>query len=320
MDENWDAEQLRLNASFLQSFGWALFQQSLGVPYYAFRGENWSAICFEHVTPAGKYWLVPYGPTVSNEEALKMAVKELKAAAKSHAVHWLRIEPLKPIADIKALDQDIKAAPQHINPKFSIVSLLDDEESMRSRLTPNKRNLINRGTSRGLQFRATRDPKDMKLFIDMLRVTEERTKSRSHPDDYYQKQAEVLMPRGMMELNLAYGPENQVLAATVLNNFGGVISRVYASSYPEARKFEAGVGLDWFTMLRAKDQGMKEFDFYGAAPINAPEDHPWAGFTKYKSEFGGNHEERAGTWDLPLSKARYKLYLATRLAKKKLRR
>ena len=58
----------------------------------------------------------------------------------------------------------------------------------------------------------------------------------------------------------------------------------------------------------AKEKGIKYFDFWGIAPDDAPSDHPWAGFTKFKKSFGGEAVHYAGTYDIILKPAKYKLY------------
>ena len=312
-DKSWDDLQKQLGASFLQSTGWARFQVSLGVLPHRFYGSDWSALCLEYRTRVGTYWFMPYGPTAKSDAALKKALRVIKEKAKQANVHWLRIEPYWPVNDMRAIEPLAVHSPQHLNPEYSIVNdLSEDEATMRSRLSSSKRNLINRGAKGRLRYEISTKPESIAIFTDMLHVVEKRTGARSHSDDYYRKQAEVLMPLGMLTLAIAFGPEDQPLATTILLHNGGVTSRVYAASYPEARKFEAGVGLDWYTMLDAKASGMRLFDFYGAAAPDAPPTHPFAGFTKYKSEFGGEHIRHGGTWDIPLSASRYRMYVLLR--------
>jgi len=312
-DGLWDDLQKQLDASFLQSSGWSQFQASLGVSTYRFHGDGWSALCLEYQTRAGTYWFVPYGPTAISVSAMRQALQVIKEQAKQTGIHWLRIEPYWPVKDMPAIEPLAAHSPQHLNPEYSIANdLSEDEATMRGHLSPTKRNLVNRGAKGGIRYEISTKPEDIAVFTHMLHVVEKRTGARSHSDEYYRKQAEVLMPTGMLTLAMALGSEGQPLATTVLLHYGGVTSRVYAASYPEARKLEAGVGLDWYTMIHAKTAGMHLFDFYGAAAPDVLSTHPFAGFTKYKSEFGGNRIKHGGTWDIPLSVNRYRLYVLLR--------
>ncbi|MBQ3452878.1 peptidoglycan bridge formation glycyltransferase FemA/FemB family protein, partial [Candidatus Saccharibacteria bacterium] len=65
-------------------------------------------------------------------------------------------------------------------------------------------------------------------------------------------------------------------------------------------------------ILDAKAKGLKLFDFWGIAPEGAPDSHPWKGFTNFKKTFAGYEVEHAGTHDIVLKPAKYKLYQALR--------
>ncbi len=317
-DASWDTLQNTLGASFLQSSGWAAFQSRLHVSTARFHGDGWSALCLEHTTPVGKYWYLPYGPTATSDAVLVKALKNIAAKAKAEHVTWLRVEPINSTA--KPLNKLFPAAvktPQRLNPMHTICNdLTEDEATMRSRLTPNKRNLVNRGTKRGLQFEESANPDDIAIFLDMMHEVERRTGARFHEEQYYIEQAKELMPKGMLTLEIARGPENQPLSTTILVRYQGTISRLYAASYQEARKYEAGVGLDWHTMLAAKSAGLHTYDFFGAAAPDADENDPYAGFTRYKAEFGGAYVTHGGTWDIPLDAKRYLLYTVLRRIQK----
>ena len=58
----------------------------------------------------------------------------------------------------------------------------------------------------------------------------------------------------------------------------------------------------------AREKGLKDFDFWGIAPEGAGKDHPWSGFTNFKKTFKGTELDFAGTHDIILKPAKYKLY------------
>jgi lipid II:glycine glycyltransferase (peptidoglycan interpeptide bridge formation enzyme) len=61
-------------------------------------------------------------------------------------------------------------------------------------------------------------------------------------------------------------------------------------------------------LIDAHEKGLKYFDFWGIAPENAPKNHPWKGFTKFKQSFGGEPVTYAGTYDIVLSPVKYHIY------------
>jgi lipid II:glycine glycyltransferase (peptidoglycan interpeptide bridge formation enzyme) len=59
----------------------------------------------------------------------------------------------------------------------------------------------------------------------------------------------------------------------------------------------------------ARHAGAHTFDFWAIAPTDDP-DHKLAGYTRFKRSFGGQVNEHAGTWDLPIHAVKYSLYRA----------
>ena len=81
-----------------------------------------------------------------------------------------------------------------------------------------------------------------------------------------------------------------------------------AASDKDYAKLNANGIITIQAIMDAKAKGMTTFDFWGIAPADAPADHPWAGFTKFKKMFEGRELDYTGTYDVPLSHARYRLY------------
>ena len=140
----------------------------------------------------------------------------------------------------------------------------------------------------------------------MLASVSKRNRVYFFPDEYFKKQAKLLMPAGVMHIELAF-QDSKPIAASIIHDYGQLANYTYAASFPEARKTSASALLLWQALLNAKTRGIKKFDLHGLAPDNAPHTHPWYGFTSFKKKFGGQTVEHAGTWDIPLT-SRYRLY------------
>ena len=91
----------------------------------------------------------------------------------------------------------------------------------------------------------------------------------------------------------------------------GVRYYAHAATDEEHRKLMAGTIILIQMIVDAKESGMETYDFWGITTSEDPK-HPWYGFTQYKKSFGGEQVDYAGTWDLPVKKARYSLYKIVR--------
>ncbi|HEX5448333.1 MAG TPA: peptidoglycan bridge formation glycyltransferase FemA/FemB family protein, partial [Candidatus Saccharimonadales bacterium] len=172
-------------------------------------------------------------------------------------------------------------------------------QSTRSYIRKNQREQL-------LEFKSSKNPKDMPILTDMLRTVAGRNRVNFYHDEYYHKQAEILMPAGMMRLELALDGQKPI-ASAVIHSYGSSSSYTYAASLPEARSKGASDLLLWHCILESKDRGAKSLDLFGIAPEDAGPRHPWAGISAFKKKFGGQVIERTGTWELPLS-GKYRLY------------
>src|SRR6266496_2082842 len=84
--EQWGEQQTSLSAHFLQSRGWALFQQQLGKQLFYASDTHWSWIAILEANRFGSRLYVPYGPTATSPVSLKKAISALLACAQAQGV------------------------------------------------------------------------------------------------------------------------------------------------------------------------------------------------------------------------------------------
>lgn len=292
----------------MQTKEWAEFQRAQGKETTWLEGKGWHCLLIKHTTKLGDYWLAPYGPVLSDIKKLPEALETIKDKAKQNGLSWVTIEPFGRNLDYNPKKLGLTPAEKSYDPAFSVVNDLEiDDDKRWSALSPTFRNLINRAERRGLSFKTSIDPKDISIFTDMLRKVENRKNISIHNPKYFEIQAKTLMPKKSAVLEIAYFEDKPVASTVILQN-GKVAHYAYAGSYPEARKLEAGTVLLWQTMQNAKNRGVRWFDLFGTAPVNAPASHPWNGFSIFKRKFGGEDIALGGTWQLPVNTARYKAY------------
>lgn len=97
------------------------------------------------------------------------------------------------------------------------------------------------------------------------------------------------------------------LAAAIIIFYGEEALYLYGGSSDKYKNLMAPYLLHWKMMLDAKEAGMKVYNFLGVAPAGAP-NHPWAGITRFKQQFGGEQKDIVGSYDLIFKPIEYKLF------------
>lgn len=309
-EKDWDSQQVELRAHFLQMRAWAAFQEALGRQIFYASGNGWSWLAVLEHTRLGSRLYCPYGPTAAGKKQLQTALTVLEDCAQSQHASYVRVEPVGWAPKTGSYRElGLHRARRNIQPELTWVKNLEPTENeLIAGMTATNRNLHRTASKKGLTFRASTDPSEVKIFLDMMHEVAAKNSIHIHPDAYYQQMAETLMPLGAMKLYVAEHESKPVATSLV---FDSPTTRYYAhaASLFEARKLHPGTPLVSHMILDAKRQGQQWFDFYGIAPADQP-NHRWAGFTRFKQSFGGEPHSFNGTWELPVQKLPYALYRA----------
>jgi lipid II:glycine glycyltransferase (peptidoglycan interpeptide bridge formation enzyme) len=321
----WDQQQIKNQASFLQSGQWGEFQSRVGVKPHYLSGSGWTCLILEKRNKIGKYLFSQYGPTVKSPADLKAAIDYMTDYGRRSGAAWLSLEPISSKTspdDLKhtMLASGAKVSARHREPELTrIIDLSPSPDDLLAGISQSTRSFIRKNQrEKFINFKSSTDPSDISIFTRMLMGVAERKNIYFYNENYFKKQAETLMPAGMMHLELAYENDKPV-AAALFHDYGQMSTYTFAASLPEARKTSASALLLWQAMLNAKQRGLTKMDLYGIAPDNAGSDHPWSGFTSFKQKFGGQVVAHAGTWDVPLN-SRYHLYRAAHQLRRKVKR
>lgn len=322
---DWDQKQLKCSASFLQSGGWGGFQAQVDAEPFYLSQDGWSCLLLKKRNRIGTYVFSQYGPSVDSARALEDALDYLVDYGRRLGAGWLSLEPMSSKLTADEIKAQLRAhgarpAARHREPNLTrIIDLSPSPEDLLASLSQSTRSFIRKNQrEKFISFKTSTDPGDIFIFTKMLGVVAKRENIYFYSDEYFKKQAEVLMPTGMMHLEIAM-QDNKPIASALFHDYGQMTSYTFAGSLPEARKNSAAALLLWQAMLNAKTRGMKKMDLYGIAPDNAPINHPWAGFTSFKAKFGGQVVEHAGTWDIALSQ-KYKFYRTAHKIRRSIKR
>lgn len=309
---------MKNDCHFLQTKAWGTFQEALGRQVLTGAGDDWHWQAIVERGRLGTRLYCPYGPTATSEKALDHALQTLKAAGREYGAIFVRVEPVAPVSSTW-LEQGTVPAPRDIQPEHTWqVGLNSTEEELVAAMRATNRNLHRTAAKKGILFRNSSDPKDIRFLLDFVHEVARRTGIRPHSDTYFRKQAGTLLPLKAAQLFFAELDGVPIAAALV---YDSATTRYYAhagGSY-EQRKLHAGTPLVSHMMLDAKQSGLTTFDFYGVAPPGQP-NHAWSGFTDFKKSFGGYQHDYNGTWDIPLKPVQYRLYRNALLIARKVSR
>jgi lipid II:glycine glycyltransferase (peptidoglycan interpeptide bridge formation enzyme) len=198
-----------------------------------------------------------------------------------------------------------------------IVDLDRDFKDVLADMKPVNRNLYRNIHKKGVTFRSSQDPEDIRVLLNFLHMTARRNGFKPQSDEYLSQVAAALMPAGAATLFIAELHGGPIAAALA---YDSADTRTYAHAAMDDahRKLSAGIPLLVTLMADARDKGLKHVDLWGVAPADQP-DHKWAGFTAFKKSFGGREIAYPGTWDLPVNKPRYAAYQVARKLRDALR-
>lgn len=298
---------------FQQSPAWQSFQEALGRQTFQKSGKDWSFLAVLERGKGNTRLFCPYGPHAKDGSSFMEAIDELIVLAKATKVSFIRIEPEAPhFAELLKKRGWHKTAYQSHNPEHTrIIDLTQPKDQLISQMAQPVRNIYRNYHKKNVSVTKSTNPKDIEIFLELIHQVADRTGMNPHSDDYFRQQANSLLPTGKAQLWIAKIDGTPIATAIT---FDSSSTRYYAhaaaSALPEHRRLNAGTALVAEAIIDAKKQGLDSFDLYGIAPDDAPPTHPWKGFTKFKTSFGGQNVSRGGTWELPARLLSYWTYRA----------
>ena len=309
---------------FLQSAEWEQFEKSLGATTFRETSADFEYLAIKKRTKLGSYLFVPYGPsldTTSPEKSFQNALKSLLSLAKREKAIFIRLEPTY------ALNADFLR-----NTGFKKTHDIDPARTWLLDLSPSREDLIlgfSHGTRLGhnqfprknLSVEVSKNPEDIKHLVRLQTALAKKKGITAYEENYLK--SELSQPFASLYLVHLKNPEDKsdkIVAASLFFDDEVNKTRYYmqSASDPTYKNLPTTVGLLCQSIFDAKEKGLKFFDFWGIAPDDAPSDHPWAGFTRFKKSFGGFAKDYSGTYDYILNKPKYSLYKKLRKINHKL--
>lgn len=298
-----------MGTHFLQSEAFSYFQKSLGKILVQASGDGWSYRAYFEKSRIAPRLYAPYGPEISAHGSFKEAAISLQNQAKSSGAVFLRVEPTGDVDTQELIEMGFKLVePQQ--PDFTQLIRIDRPlEDVFGDMKKNIRNLHRTSEAKGLSVVASTQPNDIEHLIRLFDFVSKRTGMIPRSPEFLRATAKSLVPSGYATIYLVYSTHtSEPIAAALIFDDPYCRYYIHAASDTNYRKLNAGTILISHMIEDGVLAGKKYIDLFGVVPADKTE-HPWFGFSEFKRSFGGEQKQYLGTWELPIRKLRYSIYL-----------
>jgi len=200
------------------------------------------------------------------------------------------------------------AAGKSIMPKYSFsIDLSRNEGELFKGMKEKTRYNIKLGEKYGIIVKKGETEKEVEIFTQLLRKTEERQGFYSHYSDYYKMLWETLSC-DQRYLLIGYF-DNTPLSGLMLLKFKDKFYYPYGGSSLKHREKMVNYVTHWEAIKLGKKLGCNSYDMWGAYKESESEGDPWFGIYRFKKGFGGKLFEYPDSLDIILDEKMYKSYL-----------
>ena len=284
-----------MNKSFLQSTGWAKFQESMGRECKNINGTH---VLFQTAPVINKkYAYVPYcdAPTSNILDEIKKG-----------NVIFIRVEPIEPF------DTTGFKKVHNIQPAKSLVLNLEKtEEELLAGMHPKTRYNIGVAKRHGVEVGAA-GQQEQENVLKLIVETASRQGYKSHDLSYYKSMVDFFNNKNgddfpkIVVMQASY--QSKLLAGGIYIDYGDTRTYLFGGTISEYKNVMSPHILHWQAINDAKNAGLKKYDFWGIE--TAKGDTP--GFVRFKLGFGGDTVEYPGAYDLIVNPFWYNIYTILR--------
>jgi len=318
--ESWDKIVLEKQGSFLQSWAWGEFQQSVGRKVSRLSGNGWQAQFIRFKLPGASkfYWHCPRGPIMGNFQ-IEELIARFKSEIKESGDIFFRLGPEWEMGrgyQEKLEKEGFSRLTYDIEPSQTLIlDITKAEEELLAQMHEKWRYNIRLAERKGVKIKIVSydDDNFKKYFEEFYRLvdqgTSERKKIKHHPKEYYRKQLAINDPQ--LKFLLAFAEyEGKIIAANIMVIFNKRGIYLHGATDNGFRSIMAPHLLQWEQIKYAKQRGCTAYDFWGIVNEHTLDKRgsSWEGFTRFKHGFGGQEVNYVGYFDYPLSGFWYFLY------------
>ena len=285
-----------------QSSEWHKLQKELGEESILVEKEGYQYLAIIKPTPVGNYLYCPYGPVAKDKTSFKNALGSLNDLAKEKSAIFIRVEPYDEAFKNNLPDSAKKST--DLNPKETwILDLTGNDEEFKLRLPSRLLRYHKSAAKKGIIIEKSTNSDDIKYLLKLQQALASEKGISTFSENYLK--TELKQPFASLYL-VRY--EGSIIAAGLVFDDETTRYNLQGAQSDTGRKLHATGILTIQLILDAREKKLESFDFWGIAPDDAPDDHPWKGFTAFKKTFNGTEVKHAGTYDIVLSPFKYHLY------------
>ena len=285
-----------------QSSEWHKLQEELGEESILVEKEGYQYLAIIKPTPVGNYLYCPYGPVAKDKTSFKNALGSLNDLAKEKSAIFIRVEPYDEAFKNNLPDSAKKST--DLNPKETwILDLTGNDEEIKLRLPSRLLRYHKSAAKKGIIIEKSTNPDDIKYLLKLQQALANEKGISTFSENYLK--TELKQPFASLYL-VKY--EGSIIAAGLVFDDETTRYNLQGAQSNTGRKLHATGILTIQLILDAREKKLKSFDFWGIAPDDAPDDHPWKGFTAFKKTFAGTELKHAGTYDIVVNPFKYHLY------------
>jgi len=248
-------------------------------------------------------------------------IKKLYDFGKRNNVLFIKFEPyIKYEEGLKlgALSNKFTVSTHALFPEWTqILDLKKSEDDLFKNLKSKTRYNVRLAEKKEVKVQEQSNEEGYRIFERLYFETCKRQKYRGHTPLYHRTLWETLQST-QGHILIAYLGTTP-LAAYELLYFKNRIYYLYGGSSLLNKNVMAPNLLMWEAIKLGKRLGADEFDMWGSLPPTYSEDHPWAGFTRFKQGYGTAFTHLSASYDLVIHPHLYKIYsLAYKIREKML--
>lgn len=288
--------------SYLQSKSWGEFKS----------GQGWLVkSCgtlqgLKRSLPLGQsLW---YFPELSWEEFLNSTPK-LFNHLQAEPATFSRLEFFSPYSSERAsalIKLGLVKSFEEVQPEYrQWLSLDQSETKILAQMKPKGRYNIHIAEKHNLKIEKGVGESLVRRFFPLYQQTANRADFQGRGLNYFLKLTEVLAKDGVGEV-IIVSKHDQDLAGGIFLYYEGFASYLYGGSGGD-RSLMGPYLMHWEAMKEAKKRKCLIYDLLAVAPPEA-ENHPYAGLTRFKTQFGGETVRLLGSWDLINRPNWYRMY------------
>lgn len=304
-----------MDTSVFQSKEWEDFKLKSGYEK-SYRIQD--ILVLQKKLPLGRTML--YSPMVSQAQLDSMQhtdnrklndfIAQINKTSQENNAIFYRMELNVPKTDICHLSSvNFAKSFEEMQPEHNwVLDITKSEDEILAGMKQKGRYNIKIAQNSGLIFTSSNEinSKELDAFYEQYAKTGKRHKIAFRNKKYFDDLLEILGGKGYARACTVWHGKTP-LASAIIIQYGEASLYLYGGSSDEERNLMAPYLLHWEIIKSAKTEGLKEYNFLGVAPDDN-QNHPWAGITRFKKQFGGEQVDIEGSYDLPVKPLEYKAF------------